>query len=286
MIMLQIILLAVNIFLSENILVKTAETGNFSNAVSITSDGKGNIYILDSQANEIIKYNDSLKVVKKTGRQGWNNGEFDSPTSIDGSSGMEIYVSDGKNYRIQRFDLNLSYVTSVMTNYEGFLPKYRFQKPVATVYINPYFFVIDGENNRVVAYSAISSSSGTPVFAFGGFQSAQKPMVNPIKIVKDGLNNIYIHDQGEGVVFKYDNFGNYLSTFDFKSIIAISSLNNNLYILTDKEILVYDGKSNSFKEKILFAENIIPGKIKDFIVFTSSKFYILEKNKLIEYSLK
>jgi len=286
MIMIQVILLIVNLFLSDNILEKTAETGNFSNAVSITSDGKGNIYILDSQASEIIKYNDSLKIVKKIGKQGWNNGEFDNPTAIDGSSGMEIYVSDGKNYRIQRFDLNLSYITSIMTNYEGFLQKYRFQKPVATVYINPYFYVIDGENNRVVAYSAISQSSGTPVFAFGGFQSAQRPMVNPEKIVKDGLNNIYIHDKGEGVIYKYDNFGNYISTFDFKTIISVSSLNNNLYILTDSEIMVYDGKSNSFKDKILFADKIVPGKIKDFLVFSASKFYILEKSKLVEYTIK
>ncbi|MCI0472307.1 MAG: hypothetical protein L0Y76_01850, partial [Ignavibacteria bacterium] len=185
-----------------------------------------------------------------------------------------------------RFDLNLSYITTIMTDYEGFQPKYRFQEPVATVYINPYFYVIDGENNRIVAYSAISQSSGTPVFAFGGFQSAQRPMVNPVKIVKDGLNNIYIYDKGEGVIFKYDNFGNYISTFENMKILSVSSLNNNLYVLTEQEILVYDGKSNSFKDKILFAEKFVPGKLKDFLVFSASKFYLLEKNKVVEYTIK
>jgi len=286
MILIQVILLLINLLYSDGILVKTAETGNFLNAVSLTSDGKGNIYILDSDANEVIKYNDSLKIVKKTGKQGWKNGEFDNPTSIDGSSGMEIYVSDGRNYRLQRFDLNLSYITTIMTNYEGFQAKYRFQEPVATVYINPYFYVIDGENNRIVAYSAISQSSGTPVFAFGGFQSAQRPMVNPVKIVKDGLNNIYIYDKGEGVVFKYDNFGNYISTIDNITILSVSSLNNILYILTDQDILVYDGKNNSFKAKILFAEKIVTGKVKDFLVFSATKFYLLEKNKVVEYTIK
>jgi|WetSurSiteA1Bulk_404760.scaffolds.fasta_scaffold16907_2 hypothetical protein len=286
MIMIQIILLLINLLYPDNIIVRTSETGNFQNAVSLTSDGKGNIYILDSEASEVIKYNDSLKVVKKTGKQGWKNGEFDNPTSIDGSSGMEIYVSDGRNFRLQRFDLNLSYITTIMTNYEGFQAKFRFQEPVATVYINPYFYVIDGENNRIVAYSAISQSSGTPVFAFGGFQSAQRPMVNPVKIVKDGLNNIYIYDKGEGVVFKYDNFGNYISTIDNITILSVSSLNNNMYILTDQEILVYDGKTNSFKDKILFSEKIVPGKVKDFLVFSATKFYLLEKNKVVEYTLK
>jgi hypothetical protein len=69
-------------------------------------------------------------------------------------------------------------------------------------------------------------------------------------------------------------------------ILSVSSLNNNVYILTDQEILVYDGKSNSFRDKILFAEKFIPGKVTDFLVFSASKFYLLEKNKVVEYTIK
>ena len=281
-----LLLLNLLLFNSDSILVKTAETGEFLNAVSTTSDGKGNIYVLDAVRNEIIKYDDNLKEVKRAGKKGWAVGEFDSPTSIDGSSGLELSVCDGKNYRIQRFDLNLSYTTTIFPYYETYPENFRYQVPVATVYLVPYLYALDGENNRVVTYQIQNQSMWYPAFSFGGFQSAQKPMAKPTKLVKDGLNNIYILDKKLKTVFKYDNFGNYFNSFENDKVLSISVFNNTLYILTETEILVYDSKKNSFTGKILFAEKINPEKIQDFMVFSSSKFYILEKNKLIEFILK
>ncbi|MDD5361618.1 MAG: NHL repeat-containing protein [Ignavibacteria bacterium] len=284
--MLFILLFNILLFNSDSILVRTGEAGDFQKAVSITSDGKGKIYVLDAEANEVIKFDESLKIEKRVGRKGWNNGEFDSPTSIDGSSGLEIYVSDGKNFRIQRFDLNLSYITSIITNYDTYQENLKFQTPVSTVYISPYIYVIDGENNRIVTYQYLTQNSGTPAFSFGGFQSAQVPLIKPSKILKDGYNNVYVLDKKQSSVFKYDNFGNYISVFSDSSIYSASAYNNKLYILNEGGILVYDAVRNAFTGKILFAEKINTGKIKDFIVLNSGKFYLLESNKINEYSLK
>ena len=282
------LLLFLNLFLfnSDSVLVKSSEVGDFLNAVSVTSDGKSNIYVLDAEKNEIIKYNDNLKEVKRAGKKGWAKGEFDSPTCIDGSSGLELNVSDGKNYRIQKFDLNLSYTGIINPNYETYLDNFKYQTPVATVFINPYLYSIDGENNRVVTYQIQTQSMWVPAFSFGGFQSAQKPMSKPTKIVKDGFNNIYILDKKLHAVFKYDNFGNYFTSFENEKVISISAFNNTLFILTETEVLVYDAKRNAFTDKIMFTEKINTDKIQDFMVFSSSKFYILERNKLIELILK
>jgi len=282
------LLLLFNLFLfnSDSVLVKSSEIGEFHNAVSITSDGKSNIYVLDAYNNEIIKYDDNLKEIKRAGRKGWSNGEFDSPTSIDGSSGLELFVSDGRNYRIQKFDLNLGYTGTIYPNYETYQDNYKYQTPVATVYIVPYLYSIDGENNRIVTYQIQTSCMYVPAFSFGGFQSAQKPMVKPVKIVKDGLNNIYILDKKLGTVFKYDNFGNYFNSLENEKIISISAFNNRLFILTETEVLIYDSKKNAFTDKLLFTEKLNIERIQDFMVFSSSKFYILEKNKLIELILK
>jgi tripartite motif-containing protein 71 len=281
-----LLLLNLLLFNSDSVLVKSSEVGDFLNAVSVTSDGKSNIYVLDAVKNEIIKYDDNLKEIKRAGKKGWANGEFDSPTFIDGSSGLELNVSDGKNYRIQKFDLNLSYTGVINPNYETYQDNFKYQTPVATVYINPYLYSIDGENNRVVTYQIQNQNMWTPAFSFGGFQSAQKPMSKPTKIVKDGFNNIYILDKKLHTVFKYDNFGNYFTSLENEKVISISAFNYTLFILTDSEVLVYDAKRNAFTDKILFAEKINTEKIQDFMVFSSSKFYILERNKLIELILK
>jgi hypothetical protein len=282
------LLLILNLFLfnSDSVLVKTIEVGEFQKAVSITTDGKGDIYVLDAVTNEIIKYDDKLKELKRAGRKGWANGEMDSPTYIDGSSGFEINVSDGKNYRIQKFDLNLSYTGTINPNYETYQDNFKYQTPLATVYIVPYLYSIDGENFRVVTYQMQTQNMWIPAFSFGGFQSAQKPIVGPTKIVKDGYNNIYILDKKLSSVFKYDNFGNFISSFETDKIISISAFNNRLYILTDSEVLLYDSRKNAFTDKLLFTEKINSEKIQDFMVYSSSKFYILERNKLIELILK
>ena len=270
----------------DGLLLKTNEVSGFMNAVSMASDGKGKIYVLDAVSNEIVKFDETLKEIKRAGKKGWGSGEFDAPTCIEGSSGLELHVSDPLNFRIQKLDLNLSYISSIYTNYESFPENLKYQKPVSTVYVNPFIYSIDGENNRVVTYRLQNQSMYQPAFAFGGFQSAQKPMSKPEKIVKDGLNNIYVYDSGLNTVFKYDNFGNYLNSFESKFIKSISAFNSMLFILTESEILIYDSVKNAYTGKYLFAEPIQQGAISDFMVFSSSKIFVLEKTKIIEYTLK
>ncbi len=73
-------------------------------------DGKENIYVLDAGSNQIVKFSNKLEFKKRNGKQGWAEGQYDSPTFIDGSSGLDIFVSDGKNHRVQRLDLDLNLI--------------------------------------------------------------------------------------------------------------------------------------------------------------------------------
>jgi len=260
---------------------KKNELAGFKNAISITSDGKGYIYVLDNELNEISKIDDKLNIIKKSGKKGWNQGEFDTPTYIDGSSGLDLYVSDGKNYRVQRFDLNLSFVTSLITNTVTFDDKLKFDNPVASVNVNSSnLFVIDGDNKRVVIFQ----NGLTPLTSFGGFQSAETPFIKPIKILKDGNNLLYILDKMQNSVFVYDSFGNYIKTFNIQKLISISIYNNFLYFLTENEIILYDLYKKAYVNKIDITENF-KDVISDFLVYTDNEFLILEKNKLVLYNL-
>jgi len=253
----------------------------FKNAISITSDGKGFLYVLDNESNEISKIDDKLNIIKKVGKKGWNSGEFDSPTYIDGSSGLDLYVSDGKNYRVQRFDLNLSFVTSLTTNTVTFDDKLKFDNPVASVIVNSNnLYVVDGDNKRIVIFQ----SGLTPLTSFGGFQSAETPFVKPIKILKDGNNLLYILDKMQNSVFVYDSFGNYIKTFNIQKLISISIYNNFLYFLTENEIILYDLYKKAYVNKIDISENF-KEVISDFLVYSDNEFLILEKNKLVLYNL-
>ncbi len=272
-----LIILNILFFNSDTTINRGYEYTGFKNAVSVTIDGKGYIYVLDNETNEVIKFDDKLNEQKRIGRKGWRNGEFDSPTYIDGSSGLDIYISDGTNYRIQRFDLNLSYISSLITNTPTFEDRLKFNTPIASIIINMNaLYVLDGENKRIVYYP----DGNTPVMHFGGFQSAQKPMLNPKKLLKDSYNSIYIFDEKNNVIYKYDNFGNYIKSIENTTIKSVSIYNNIIYIFTGDELLLYDVKKNAYSNKITFAKEHQGLNIKDMLVYSENKIIFLEKNKI------
>ena len=265
---------------SDSLLVKDREISGFSNTVSVTTDGKGFLYALDNESNEIIKMNDKLIEIKRTGRQGWNTGEFDSPTYIDGSSGLDIFVTDGNNYRIQRFDLNLGYISSLYTNSETYKPEYKFKRPLATIIVNSNdLYVIDGDNNRIVTYPR----GYEPSTVFGDFRAGQGSLMEPIKILKDSENFLYVLDKKRDAIMKYDNFGNFIRTIKGNKIITISLNKGVLYILNGDEIIMYDVFKNAYVGKKVFANIISTKNITDLLVYSPEKYLVLYKNKLILY---
>lgn len=281
----MILLLLLNIlFLNpDSTFFKEYEYSGFKNAVSAATDGKGCIYILDNESNEIVKFDDKLTELKRIGKKGWSNGEFDSPAYIDGSSGLDIYVSDGANYRIQRFDLNLSFVSSLITNANTFDDKLKFNTPVASIILNMNtMYVLDGENKRIVYYP----DGIAPVSYFGGFQSAQKPLINPVKLLKDGFNCIYVFDNELGALIKYDNFGNYVKSIENNTIKSVSIYNNIIYIFTAVDLLKYDVGKNAYVEKISLPKEISDLNVSDMLIYSENKILLLMKKKVSIYSIK
>lgn len=251
--------------------------GEFDNAISVTTDGKGFIYILDADNSEIIKYTLELKEIKRAGKKGWNNGEFFSPSHIDASNGTNIFVSDKLNSRVQTFDLNLGFVSSILTDSETIEDKYKIRKPVCAVPINSLdLLVVDGDNPKVVFFYG----SLNPVSYFGSYQSVSGALFNPVKIVRDSRNNVYILDRQKNSVLRYDNFGTYISELSAVDIISISVYSNFLYILTKSEIISYELSKNAYQDAVPLPSGINLKNLTDLAVTGSDKIYILEKKKI------
>lgn len=283
--MIAAFLLLLGLSIQQNI-VEVKRVEGFQNAVSVGSDGKGNIYVLDNFSNELIKFTSMLKEVKRIGRKGWAAGEFDAPTFIDCSTGLDIYVSDGKNYRIQRFDLNLSYVTTLITNAEVIDPRFKFDTPLASTILGSNMYVLDGENKRIVVYKTQNYS---PFTSFGGFQSAEPPFVQPVKILSDNNMKLYVYDAGRSAIYVYDNFGTYIKYITYSNIKGVSVLNDYLYILTNDEIVEYNVGRSSYESVIKISNSIEKGTVADILFYSKeldkSYFYVLYKDKLILYKL-
>lgn len=91
----------------------------FFGASHICSDSSGNIYISDSKARNIFKFDSSGNFLVRIGREGQGPGEFNNPRSIRFSKDL-LVVSDNNNHRIQFLDSNGIYVRSI--KYKGMAP--------------------------------------------------------------------------------------------------------------------------------------------------------------------
>ena len=234
------LILSLLLNVSDTSYVKDKELGGFTNAVSMTVDGKGFIYVLDKDRNEIYKLDSNLNIVKKAGGKGWTSGLFDSPTYIDASSGLDIIVSDGNNYRVQRLDLNLAFISELKTDQPTFLEEYQFRTPIATIVVNASdLYIVDDENKRIVIFPR----GFEPSNSFGGFNSPKGRLTEPVKIAKDSDNLIYLLDKATNSIKVYDNFGTYVKEIKPDKVLSFFIYNGIVYIFDGKRVSIYNIKS-------------------------------------------
>jgi len=257
--------------------VKKNEIKGFTNAVSMTVDAKNNVYVLDAGANQVIKYSEELVYKIRNGKQGWLEGQFDSPTYIDGSSGLDIFITDGNNRRVQRYDLDLNPIATLKTNLSDFPIDLRYQTPIATLVLNSnQLYVIDGDNNRIVIYK----DGKVPSNLFGFYTSGKGQMSRPVKMEKDGNNNIYVLDKEMKSILKYDNLGNYLSTLSIKNLESFSISGDILYMLSNKEIVLYDLNKNSIISTKIIPSKDVKKKFREILILNNKKYFLLGKNSI------
>jgi len=262
---------------SDSLLVKDQAIDGFQQAVSITTDAKENIYVLDAGSNQIIKFDSKLVYKKRNGKQGWAEGQFDSPTCIDGSSGLDLFVSDGKNRRVQRLDLELNPISSLTTNLIDFPAEFQFNTPVATIVLNAVeLYVVDGDNQRVVVYK----DGRNPANLFGDYKSGKGELLRPFKILKDSKNFIYVQDTKLKAIIRFDNLGNYINKIQIDNLETFTIRGTILYLFNGKELVRYDLEKSSVIDKKIIPLEDQKKKYTDILVLSGEKYLLLNKNKL------
>ena len=138
-------------------------------------DINGSFYILNSERNLLGTYSARLEAQKEVGGAGWNDDQFDKPSGLWARNGIDVFVADYGNHRIQRFDRGLNFISSFSAR-ESTDPEERFGYPldVALSRLGD-LFVCDGENARVVKINRFTKVER----AFGGFDAGKGRLLRP-----------------------------------------------------------------------------------------------------------
>jgi streptogramin lyase len=149
------------------------------------------------------------------GSMGSGDGQFNQPmnVAIDGSG--NIFVAEGVNHRIQKFDSNGTFLTKwgTLGGNNG-----EFDTPTG--------LAVDGSGNVFVSESCQSNNifngncqsrvqkftnGGTFLLAWGGMGAGDGQLQNPTGVAVDGSGNVYVADHGNSRIQKFTNTGTFVT---------------------------------------------------------------------------
>jgi hypothetical protein len=240
-------------------LTPIAEVEGFHGIAAASIDPSGNVYLADREAHQVYKINRSGFIEESVGGFGWGNTEFDRPSDVWAENGIDVYIADFGNHRVQRFDRRLSYVGTLETRNTGFDVE-RFGYPAAvTLNRQGDLFIADEENLRIVAFGGFNRHRMT----IGGMDAGRFRISAPYSLNIFADDMILVRD-GSRLLF-FDQFGNpyreYSPEFlpDFRDI---SVDGNYIFMLLEDSILIYHDELHRPFERIRLAPYLVdPGKI-------------------------
>lgn len=205
----------------------------------IDVDIYGNLYILDSEKNTLKLYSKEGDLVREIGGSGWQNDQFDRPSGIWARNGIDVFVADYGNHRIQRFDRALSYVSTFSTR-DGDNPDERFGYPTSvTISRLGDLFICDSENTRIVKVNRFTQVERV----FGGFGAGEGRLHKPLQIEIGPGDLVYVLDGSRVLV--YDTFGNFsheLTQGVFKRPLSLYGDGDGVAVLDENNLYCFDNQ--------------------------------------------
>jgi hypothetical protein len=178
--------------------------GDFKGASRLAISPQGWILVLDQEANQVQTFSERSSAQRSFGGFGWGDLAFDGPTGIS-TDGLNIYVADEGNHRIQRFDRTLSLVASLAKR-DTSLDRARFGYPRGVALSrHGDLFILDGENTRVVAYSG---GDFRFLRSFGDVEGGRNMLSDPLEIDVSADDRVLVLEAERVVEFDY--FGSYV----------------------------------------------------------------------------
>lgn len=207
-----------------------SQFGAFQIAASAVIDPSGNIFVVDQEANELLKFSSTGALLHRIGGYGWTQNTFDHPSDVSCPNGIDVYVADYGNHRIQRFDRRLNYVSSFNLRSDD-LVTFRFGYPLS-IDVDRFgsLYILEGENKQILKINNRQLIERI----FGGIEAGKGRLVNPKKIRVSADDKVYVHDANGLKVF--DIFGNFLKEYSkgfFTDLTTFSLSRDTVFVLDD-----------------------------------------------------
>ncbi len=233
--------------------------GHFRDPAGITIDPLGNLYVADTGNDRVQKFGRDGEYASEVGGFGWAEGQFNQPTGVAvGKGGLEVYVADGRNNRIQILSSHFQ-LLALVGGRDARGPIELGALGGIAVSTEGEIYVSDLDVDQVVqinTYSRVDQS-------FGGFGYGSGRLRRPLDIAVGPKNEVYVCDSENDQIAVFDQFGSSSPPLGEGSLSEPSGVclgPRNTLVVADTghhRVLLFDLKS---REVLAFAGGPEPGE--------------------------
>lgn len=245
-----------------------------------TVDDDGHIFVADSNASEVYKFDKDGNLLLTIGGYGVGDGQFDFPYGISLDSAGNIFVADRLNSRIQKFAPDGTFLMKFGSFGSG---NGQFNTPLS-VAITPGgdILVADSNNNRIQKFS----STGVYVGTIGTSQMFGGELLMPSVIrVDQASGDIYVTDPPNQKILKYDSSGALLWQtlgFPFHSAGDIGLIGGELAVADTFRIAYYSTNGVFLREKKPVSTSLLA--VNDLAIGPENHdFYVVENTEIKQF---
>lgn len=255
--------------------------GHFTSASALSFDAFGDLYVSDDGGNGLYKFTrkgDSLHALIGGGQ---GHGQFYRPMDVDASLTNSVAVADRNNYRIEIFSRDLIWQNTIEGHSTGSQIQFGYPSEIRRG-ATGYYYVLDGERHRVLAFNPASGAQKTLASTTGehGYD------IFPRSFAIDGGEYIDIADVNSTSLISLNNTGTIVKKVRYRPA-------GEARITCDgDELVAFDNASNTirlfdFRELTYSGSFSLPKQISDavMVVRRDDLFYILTKDKVVVCSI-
>jgi hypothetical protein len=233
-------------------------TGSFIDISAIDLDSEGNLFILDSGRNRLLKYSVKGRLIKEIGGFGSFQDLFNEPRDLDAHLTLNIFVTDYNNHRVVLFDNHLNYLNEFKSVTDDL---FYFEMPLSVAVNNQYdLFILEDLNKRIVKYDRFNQ----PKAQFGMATDNLGQLFGPHQVAMGSKNEIFISDPLSKSIQVFDFLGNFLREIvhpDFIEPLGIDVSPRDFLLVADQKgqkVYFFTTKGTLVEELDLKSFEIVP----------------------------
>lgn len=279
----------------DTLITKAVSIAKFQEARALATDGHGLLYVIDGGKSVLYKLNGDGKLLQQVGGRGSGKYQFDEPMDVEATNGLEIWVADKENHRLQRFSGEFRYLESVPLLFETHTPRQ----------VAGFFSTNADYDNKQIWMEGtpimVTTNTAKEVLAFdelhsflviwgadrsirgyvGRYDAGDAALLDPVAIVTAPNGTIFVADRGRGTVMEYDAYGSFLRSMgngQLKDLRGLSLFGDRLLVTGKHHVWVYeaDGKQ-LFNYAFQLGEPLVEA------VFANRFLYLLTSTKLYKF---